>query len=274
MIRSPIKWAGGKFRIRNRIIELIPDHNCYVEVFGGAGWVMFGKPPSSVEIFNDIDGELVNFFSVVKNKPRELINSFDLELVSREKFYKLRDLPSNELSNWTDVQRAHRFYYLIMASWGGELGFARFQTSVSDNGSGNRLIGAINTLEQRIMPAYERLQTVIIENLPWEICIERYDRPYGSNKVVMYLDPPYPGNRVNYQFNMKDIHDHRRLATILEGLGARFLLTSYNLDEVKELFNHDRFNILEVEFSSGMRTNGKSNYKNKEIIVTNFDVQK
>src|SRR4051794_21454863 len=83
MLNSPIKWVGGKSRLRKQIISLLPPHTCYVELFAGAAWVLFGKPPSNVEVLNDIDQDLVNFFRVVKEKPEELIASFDWELVSR-----------------------------------------------------------------------------------------------------------------------------------------------------------------------------------------------
>lgn len=58
MINSPIKWVGGKSRLRKFIIPLIPAHTCYVEVFGGAGWVLFGKQPSQVEVLNAIQAKL------------------------------------------------------------------------------------------------------------------------------------------------------------------------------------------------------------------------
>src|SRR2546423_12755616 len=112
MLNSPIKWVGGKSRLRKQIIALLPAHTCYVELFAGAAWVLFGKPLSDVEILNDIDQELVTFFRVIKEKPEELIAAFDLELVSRAEFGRLADLDSSRL---TDVERAHRFYYLIMA---------------------------------------------------------------------------------------------------------------------------------------------------------------
>ena len=63
MINSPFKWVGGKSRLRKFIIPLIPEHQCYVEPFGGAAWVLFGKSPSRIEVLNDIDEELINFFS-------------------------------------------------------------------------------------------------------------------------------------------------------------------------------------------------------------------
>lgn len=136
MLNSPIKWVGGKSRLRKQIIDLLPPHTCYVEPFAGASWVLFGKPPSNVEVLNDIDQDLINFFRVVKNNPEQLIASFEWELVSRAEFERLAQLDTTQL---TDIQRAHRFYYLIMAGWGGELDYPRFQTSINDGGHGNRL---------------------------------------------------------------------------------------------------------------------------------------
>lgn len=267
MLRSPFKWAGGKLRIRKEIISLLPAHDCYVEVFGGAGWVLFGKEPSKVEIFNDLDGEVVNFFEVVRDMPEELIRSFELELVSRARFTRLRDM---SVESSTKLQRAHRFYYLIMASWGGELGNPRFQTSVSDGGHGNRLIGALKTLRKRIEPIHERLQTVIIENLDWRECIERYDRGYESKKVVMYLDPPYPRNTINYHYNMRSETEHKELAKVLRDMRSRFLLTSYDLPEVREIYSTDAFHVKSVDFAAGMPTHNRKRSRNKEIIISNF----
>jgi DNA adenine methylase len=268
-VRSPFRWAGGKLRLRNKIIENLPPHECYVEVFGGAGWVLLGKEPSKVEIFNEIDGDVVNFFRVVKNHPKALIESFEWELASREEFERLRDMPSRSL---TDIQRAHRFYYLIMAAWGGELGSPRFQTSVSDGGHGNRLIGALKSLSDRIMPVYERLRTVIIEQLPWEECIKRYDRPYEDKGVVMYLDPPYPGNNINYQYNMRSIEEHQELANTLRSLQARFILTIYDLPAIRKLYGNEGFRITPVNFAAGMPTNANQRSQNRELIITNYDL--
>ncbi|HLE27998.1 MAG TPA: DNA adenine methylase, partial [Anaerolineales bacterium] len=110
MLNSPFKWVGGKSRLRKPILDLLPEHTCYVEPFAGAAWVLFGKPPSEVEVLNDLDQELIAFFRVVKEKPEELMASFEWELVSRAEFERLANLEPTQL---TDVQRAHRFYYLI-----------------------------------------------------------------------------------------------------------------------------------------------------------------
>jgi DNA adenine methylase len=263
-INSPFKWIGGKSRLRKYIVPLIPPHTCYVEPFAGAAWVLFAKPPSKVEVLNDIDQELINFFRVVKAKPEDLIASFEWELASRAEFERLAALEPSEL---TDIQRAHRFYYLIMAGWGGELDYPRFQTSITDGGHGNRLIGALKYLRKRIEPVHERLRTVIIENLDWTKCIDRYDRP----TTVMYIDPPYPRNKCNYAHNMRSWDDHWILADRLRTTKCKWILSSYNVPEVHNLYKG--FNITPVQSFSGMRVKKNSSERvlNKEVLITNFE---
>lgn len=81
MMNSPIPWLGGKRLLRKRVISLFPEHKCYVEVFGGGAWVLFGKEPSSVEVLNDIDGELINFYRIVKCCHHELLLELQWDLV-------------------------------------------------------------------------------------------------------------------------------------------------------------------------------------------------
>jgi len=263
MLNSPFKWVGGKSRLRKPIIDLLPEHTCYVEPFAGAAWVLFGKPPSEVEVLNDLDQDLVTFFRVVKERPEELITSFEWELVARAEFERLANLDPSSL---TDVQRAHRFYYLIMAGWGGELNYPRFATSITDGGHGNRLIGALKTLRERLKPVYERLKTVLIENLDWQTCINRYDRP----STIMYLDPPYPGNGCNYAHNMRDWDSHRTLAHRLKTTECKWILSSYDIPEMRDLFAEHY--IIAVQSASGMRVkkNDASRVLNREILVTNY----
>ncbi|MCB8992218.1 MAG: DNA adenine methylase [Ardenticatenaceae bacterium] len=263
MLNSPFKWVGGKSRLRKYIIPLIPDHTCYVEPFAGAAWVLFGKSPSQVEVINDIDQELITFFRVVKEKPEELIASFEWELVSRAEFTRLAQLDPTAL---TDVQRAHRFYYIIMAGWGGELNYPRFASSITDGGHGNRLFGALKTLRQRIMPIYERLKTVIIENLSWEECINRYDNP----NTVLYVDPPYPANGVNYRHNMRSWEEHEKLALHLSQTQSKWLLSSYDKPQIRDLYKD--YYVIPVQSYSGMATRKKNDKRvlNQEIVIMNF----
>ncbi len=262
-INSPIKWVGGKSRLRKQIVELLPDHTCYVEPFAGAAWVLFAKPPSDVEVLNDKDQELINFFRVLRDKPEELIASFDWDLVSRAEFERLVNLDPSRL---TDVQRAHRFYYILMAGWGGELDHPRFQTSISDGGHGNRLIGALKHLCQKLEPVHKRLRTVIIECLDWMECIDRYDR----DTTVMYIDPPYPNNKCNYAHNMRSWDDHWKLADRLGRARCKWILSSYDEPQVRELYSG--YHITPVQSFSGMKVkkDGHERVLNKEVLVTNF----
>ena len=268
MLNSPFKWVGGKSRLRKFIIPMIPPHTCYVEPFAGAAWVLFGKPRSDVEVLNDIDQELTTFFRVVKEKPEDLIASFEWELASRAEFDRLASLDPATL---TDVQRAHRFYYLIMAGWGGEARYPRFQTSIRDGGHGNRLVGALKTLRQRLLPIHDRLRTVLIENLDWKDCVDRYDSP----TTVMYLDPPYLGNGVNYKFNMRGESDHRSIAEHLGRTKGFWLLSSYDTPDIREMF--DGYEITPIQSSSGMKTGeaerrvGRQRTMNREVLITNFN---
>lgn len=261
MINSPVRWIGGKSRLRKQIISIIPNnHTCYVELFCGGAWVLFGKNPSLVEVINDIDTELINFFQIVKNNPVELINSFRFELVSRFEFNRLANI---DISQLTQVERAHRFYYLIMAGWGGELDYPRFQTSIIDAGHGNRLIGALKHLEQKIMPVCKRLQTVIIENLDWQECFKRYD----NQNTFMYIDPPYPKNGCNYLHNMRNWNDHIKLAEYLHNSKCQWILSSYDNEQIRDLYKY--FEIVPVSSLSGMsvKRDNKTKVVNQEVLI-------
>lgn len=263
MISSPFKWVGGKSRLRRQIIDLLPPHTCFVDLFAGAAWVLLGKPPSPVEVLNDVDQDLISFFRVVKERPEELIASFEWELVSRAEFERLAALDASEL---TDVQRAHRFYYLIMAGWGGELNYPRFQTSINDGGHGNRLIGALKTLRQRLEPVHARLRTVIIECLDWRDCLKRYDRA----GAVLYVDPPYPQNKCNYAHNMRSWDAHQELADRLKNAQCQWIYSSYDTPEVRALFSGHP--MIAVQSASGMNTEkqGSARVMNKELLVASF----
>ena len=154
-----------------------------------------------------------------------------------------------------------------MAGWGGELNYPRFATSISDGGHGNRLIGGLKTLRERLEPVHRRLRTVIIENLDWLECVERYDR-LGT---VMYIDPPYPGNGANYFHNMRDWGAHQKLADRLSTAKCKWIVSSYDKPEVRQLFGDAYFT--SIQSSSGMseKKNGSSRVLNREILITNYE---
>jgi DNA adenine methylase len=106
-MNSFLSYLGGKSRLTDQIIKRIPEHECYVEVFCGASWLLFRKEESKTEIINDINSDLVTLYRVVKHHLDEFVRYFRWIIVSREEFERFRNTPPAVL---TDIQRAARFY--------------------------------------------------------------------------------------------------------------------------------------------------------------------
>ena len=117
-MNSFLSYVGGKSQLAPKIIPLIPVHQCYVEVFAGAAWVLFKKPKSKAEILNDINSELVTLYRVVRHHYEEFARSFELMLTSRDEYDRMKSVDPATL---TDIQRATRFYYLIKNSFGSKI---------------------------------------------------------------------------------------------------------------------------------------------------------
>lgn len=251
-MNSFIPWIGGKRLLRNKIMEMFPeDFDRYIEVFGGAGWVLFGKDKhANFEVYNDAEGELVNLFRCVKYHAGEVQKELDFILNSREFFEDFRDQLNTR--GLTDIQRAARYYTLIKISYGAD---KRTFGCVKKN-----LTKGIEYL----MDIKQRLNGVVIENKDFENLIKVYDRP----KALFYLDPPYHGTERYYNTGFND-KDHERLKECLKGIKGSFIL-SYNDDEyIRELYKE--FKIKEVDRRNSLverYTDKDKNYK--ELIITNF----
>ncbi len=118
MAKPIVPWIGGKRKLADHILPLFPDHTCYVEPFCGAAALFFLKPSSDVEVLNDINGDLVNLYRVVKHHLEELYKQFKWALTSRQNWDWLQSTPVETL---TDVQRAARFLYLQKLAFGGKV---------------------------------------------------------------------------------------------------------------------------------------------------------
>src|SRR5690242_8020424 len=116
MLRSPLAWTGGKSRLRGEVIKRIPAHKTYVEPFVGAAWVLMGKPQetSKSEVLNDLDGELINFWRVLKHRSAEFAERASLAMASRQLWNDWKPLrPGGD-----EVERAIRFYVVIKCGFG------------------------------------------------------------------------------------------------------------------------------------------------------------
>lgn len=127
MIKPPISRMGGKSKLRNKIINMLPSHTTYIELFFGAGWVYFGKDKSKVEVINDIDKELINLFKIIKYHTPEIKRLLEYEFSGRDIFEEYKNAT---LEHLTDIHRAIRFLYLINNSFAGK---GKFILTINDH---------------------------------------------------------------------------------------------------------------------------------------------
>lgn len=251
MLKPPICRMGGKSRLRKTIIDMIPDHTCYVELFFGAGWVYFGKEPSKVEVINDIDRELINLFRMIKYHAPEIERMLEYEFSGRDMFEEYKNCTIEYL---TEINRAVRFLYLITQSFGGKGKHYGYGTTSKPKPQ----IFYKNVL----IDLKERLRNTYVENLSFETIIDKYDRDY----TFFFADPPY-FETTGYGDEFAGEH-HLLLRDKLNNLKGKFLLTINDHEKTREWYKD--FNIKEVEVNYSVSKNHKDKQKYKELIITNY----
>jgi|SRR5579872_158029 len=250
---GPLSYIGGKNRLANKIISMLPEHITYVEPFAGGAQVFFHKQPSSVEVLNDLDFDIVNFFRVCQWHYGELVRYLRYCLVSRT----LHELHvKTDPSTLTDIQRAGRFFYLQKNSFGGLILKQKFHYGVTQPSNYNP-----ERIPEIIEQAHKRLQRVQIESLPYQQVLEKYDRP----TTVFYLDPPY-WERKLYKFNFSEA-DFRDMEQRLGALKGKFILSLDDRAEVRDLFKEFRQRSVELSYTAKRDARAR----HKELFITNFD---
>lgn len=232
MKRPALDYYGGKWACANKIISLFPEHKSFVDVFCGAGSITLRKPRSKNEIINDINGEIVNFFSVLRDNNLELRERLEKTPYGRDEYYNCRSEAECK------IERARR---TVVKSWFGigdsldnETGF---RVSLSQGGS---TTGPWLTYVDYLHLYSHRLRGVIIENLDWREAIKRYDKP----DTLFYLDPPYlqssRSKKHAYKYDW-DLSDHVELLASLGQIEGNFFLSGYNEGPYKDLnfIRHD-----------------------------------
>lgn len=248
-----IPWIGGKRRLAKSILPIFPAHGCYVEPFCGAAALYFLKVPADAEVLNDINGELVNLYRVVKFHLEEFVRQFRWALTSRQIFEWTRDTPTEPM---TDIQRAARFYYLQKLAFGGKVEHQTFGTATTSPPRLNLL-----RIEEELSAAHLRLCRTYIEHLPWDECIRRYDRPH----TLFYLDPPYWGTEgygVEFALDQYD-----RMAELARTIKGKMVISVNDIPEMRRAFAGLEMERLEIRYSVG--GSGKSKTTG-ELVIRNF----
>jgi DNA adenine methylase len=252
---GPLCYIGGKNRLAKKIISVLPEHTTYVEPFAGGAQVFFHKERSKVEVLNDLDQDVVNFFRVCQWHYEELIRYLRFCQVSRH-LHGL--LSATDPATLTDVQRAGRFFYLLKNSFGGLIVKQAFHYGVTHPPNYNP-----ERIAELIWKAHDRLQKVQLECLPYQQVLEKYDRP----TTLFYLDPPY-WERKLYRHNFSR-EDFEALENRLKGIRGKFVLSLDDHSEVRKLFRNWSIASVDIAYTA-QRRSGK---RYREVLISNFRIE-
>lgn len=237
--RTLFPWPGGKTRLLQHLLPLLSDnpHTCYVEAFAGGAALLFAREPAKVEVINDINGDVVTLYRVVANHLDEFVRQFRWALTSREMFRwaKLQDV-----ATLTDIQRAARFFYLQRLTFGGKLTGQTFGVSPVSPRRINLL-----RIEEELSAAHLRMSGVVVENLPWADCLDRYD----TASTLFFLDPPY-WQTIGYGVDF-GIDQYELLAERLAKLKGRAILTINDLPDMRRVFGRFRSKVVPIKYTVG-----------------------
>jgi len=222
-----LPYLGGKQALVPKLLALVPEHTCYVEVFGGAGSLLLNKPPSKIEAWNDLDGELVNLFEVIRDDVDAFLKRADFLLYSRELYQRWQTDLENGRQPEDRVERAVRFWYVIRSAFGAHPGKGwAFQRSRPRNSA-----KVVQSALTNIRAIHDRLKTVEIDHLDFRRCIRNRD----AATTFLYVDPPYPETE-QYRVGEFTLEDHRDLAQILRDASSQWLMTVGDHSEIRRLY--------------------------------------
>jgi DNA adenine methylase len=243
----PFAYYGGKSRLAPRIVELLPPHDHYVEPFAGSMAVLLAKRPSLLETVNDIDGELMLFWRILRDRPADLARVCALTPHGRAEHIAARDLDG---AGDDDLERARRVWVLLSQGRTGTMRITGWRHYITPSGSNLGMPGYLEAYLERIIVAAERLHAVSLECMPALELIERYDR----RGVLFYIDPPYLGDARstdadNYRMDMRGEPEHRDLAAALNACGQPVVLSGYHSPLYDELY--DGWHVRELAASTG-----------------------
>lgn len=240
MANPIIPWIGGKRRLADTLLHRFPPHTCYVEVFAGGAALFFMRPPAEVEVLNDVNGDLVNLYRVVKSHLEEFVRQFKWAISSRDVFKWLQDTPPHTL---TDIQRAARFFYLQQQAFGGRVDGQTWGTATT--------APPVNLLriEENLSAAHLRLCNAYVEHLDWRVCMERYDRAH----TLFYLDPPYwqtEGYGVPFAWDQ-----YESMAEAMSRLKGKAVLSINDHPDIRRAFAQFEMEELTIDYTVGGASN-------------------
>ena len=261
-------WYGGKFSHLDWLLPLLPQCEHFCEPFGGSGAVLLNRDPSPIETYNDIDGEVCNFFRVLRDQKERLVEAIGLTPFSREEF----GLACTIDPTLEPMERARRFYVrarqvrtgLAQKASLGRWANCKLTSRAGMSGVVSRWLGAVEALPG----IAERLLRVQIENRPAFEVIHLYDSPH----TLFYCDPPYihetRGDSKAYGYEMSN-DDHAKLAHALSNIQGMVAISNYECPLMEELYPSSKWQKIVGEEKTNHATKGKR----VEVLWVNYNLE-
>jgi DNA adenine methylase len=230
-LRPPFVYFGGKQKLAATIAELLPEHTHYVEPFAGSLAVLLAKSPTRLETVNDLDGDLMLFWRILRDRPDELARVCALTPHSRTE----RDQARHRPDDLTELERARRVWVCLTQGRTGTLRNTGWRFDASDNASIS-MPGRLSGYVSRMEAVAGRLASVSLECRPGLDVITAYG---SKRRTLLYVDPPYLGEvrMRNYRHEMEGEDEHRALAEALHSCAATVVVSGYASDLYdRELF--------------------------------------
>lgn len=260
---TPLTYYGGKQHLARTIIPLIPAHYTYVEPFVGGGAIFWSKPKAEVEVINDYNRELINFYEMVKNNFVELEKMIRISLHSRS-LHSDALVMYNNPHLFDRIQRAWAVWVLCNQSFGSKIGDA-WGYAVTDTSSTKKLGNKRDSFSEEYAI---RLQNVQIENTDAIRIINSRDH----EQAFHYCDPPYFNSDCgHYDGYSKD--DYASLLSCLSGAKGKFLLSSYPSDMLTEFTkNHHWYTVRLQREVLVDKHSGRTPKRKIEVLTANYDL--
>jgi DNA adenine methylase len=261
-MKPPITYYGGKQKMASKILPLIPKHNLYCEPFFGGGAIFFMKPPSELEVINDTNGDLINFFRVMKNDFRKLNKEIKTTLYARE-HHKTAKVILDNPKLFSDVKRAWAIWVMAHQSYASKLD-GPWGYDITINTSPKRLAN-----KRRAFPDFsKRLEQVQIEcNDALKVITSR-----DTKASFFYCDPPYYNSDMgHYKGYTKD--DFEKLLQTLSKIKGKFLLSSYPSDIIANYSKKNKWYTQKIDTAMSISSARFETKKRKtEVLTANYPI--
>ncbi|MEB3022981.1 MULTISPECIES: DNA adenine methylase [Mycolicibacter] len=258
MTAPPMAYYGGKTRLAERIVALLPAHEHYIEPFTGSMSVLLAKRPSLIETVNDLDGDLMNFWRMLRERPEDLVRVCALTPHSRLEHDLAYQGPAPD-----DLERARRTWVRISQGRTGTLRKTGWRYYIAPAGTATSMPEYLSAYVDRMAAAAERLHHVSLECRPGIEVIEAYG---AVETACLYVDPPYLGSTRtrNYNVEMRSESQHAELLEAVQAARASVVLSGY----ASPLYDRALADWDRVEISSATGQGGTQRAR-KEVIWSN-----